>query len=188
MPVPFERGGGWPGFVLWPAGGGLSAVGAGARNSALAAAAGCFVEASTFRWEVEESLALDWASDLREGSPCFLRIRGGTLSLLQIPTTGPCIEELLTQGIREEDKILKHLISSQMKRSCPVMAVHAEVEGGHYAKLFNRLVSTLLSARHEIITLGDMAKSLLSDRQNIPAREFTMISLPGRAGMVASSK
>jgi len=137
--------------------------------------------------EVEEGLGLDWASDLREGPPCFLRVRNRTLSLLQIPTTGPCIEELLTEGIRDKESIAQNLVSAQHTRPYPVLAVHAEVEGGPFSLLFDHLIPRLLASRKEIITMGEMALQILSSRDKVPVRDFTMITLPGRAGKVASS-
>ncbi len=137
--------------------------------------------------EVEETLGIEWASDLREGPPCFLKVRGKALDLLQIPTTGPCIEELLTEGIRERDEIAEHLVSSQSNRDYPVLAVHAEVEGGPFSIFFDDLLPALLDAHNSIITMGEMAGRILSQRDDIPVRDFTLINLPGRAGTVASS-
>jgi hypothetical protein len=137
--------------------------------------------------EVEEGLHLDWASDFREGPPCFLKVRNNTLSLLQIPTTGPCIEELLTEGIREKEEISRHLLSSQAERRYPVLAVHAEVEGGPFSHFFHQFIPSLLSSHGRIITMGEMAGAILSHRDEIPVRNFTRITLPGRAGTVASS-
>ncbi len=138
--------------------------------------------------EVEETLGLEWASDLREGPPCYLKVRDKALGLLQLPTTGPCIEELLTEGIREKEQIAEHLLSAQCGRHYPVLAVHAEVEGGPFSIFFNELLPELISSHESIITMGEMVSGILSHRQEIPVRDFTMITLPGRAGTVASSK
>ncbi len=144
-------------------------------------------QATELSLEVEAGLGLDWASDLREGPPCFLRVRNQPLDLLQIPTTGPCIEELLAAGIREKQEISDALLNALSTEPYPVLAVHAEVEGGIFSSFFNEFLPRLLSAHDGCITIGQMADGLLEQREKIPLRNFTRVTLPGRAGTVASS-
>ena len=68
-----------------------------------------------------------------------------------------------------------------------MLAVHAEVEGGPYRTFFDRLVPSLLKDHKEILCLEDMARLILSETDSIPRQELMYISLPGRAGTIASS-
>ena len=138
--------------------------------------------------EVEADLGIKWASDLREGPPCYLEIKGKTLPLIQIPTTGPCIEELLASGCKNEPEMAGILCDALADEKYPVLAVHAEVEGGSFAEFFKRLIPELLKNHGRTITLGQMADKLNSQPSAIPVREFTTITLPGRAGRVTSSR
>ncbi len=138
--------------------------------------------------EVEAGLGLRWASDLRQGPPCYLEIKGRTLPLLQIPTTGPCIEELLASGCKSEPEMARVLCNALASEKYPVLAVHAEVEGGPYAAFFKRLIPELLKRHGSAITLGEMADRLTSQARPVPTRRFAAITLPGRAGKVASSR
>jgi undecaprenyl phosphate-alpha-L-ara4FN deformylase len=136
---------------------------------------------------VQDQLDLLYASDLREGPPCFLQCKGHGYRTLQIPTTGPCLEELLTVGIRNEAGLAQELLDSLRETAQPVLAVHAEVEGGPYRTFFDRLVPSLLKNHKEILCLEDVARRILSIPDSIPRRRLTRISLPGRAGTAASS-
>ena len=136
---------------------------------------------------VQDQLDLLYSSDLREGPPCFPRYKGQEFHALQIPTTGPCLEELLTVGIRDEADLARELLDSLREATQPVLAVHAEVEGGLYRAFFDRLVPSLLKDHKEVLCLEDVARLILSETDSIPRRELMYISLPGRAGTVASS-
>ncbi len=137
--------------------------------------------------KVQDSLGLLYQSDLREGKPCFLKIRYNVFRTLQIPTTGPCIEELLASGIRDEYQMEERLLKGLKDAIFPVLALHAEVEGGVFRPFFRRLMKRLLEEYSEVITLKDVAEMLLKDKEKIPILEFKEIELPGRAGLVASS-
>ncbi|MBW2163994.1 MAG: hypothetical protein JRF43_06030, partial [Deltaproteobacteria bacterium] len=64
---------------------------------------------------------------------------------------------------------------------------HAEVEGGPYTAFFDRLVPSLLKNHKDVLCLEDVARLILSVPDSIPRRGLTRISLPGRAGTIASS-
>ncbi len=136
--------------------------------------------------EVQDELGLLYASDLREGVPCILEAGGRRFRTLQIPTTGPCVEELLAVGIRDEDSLIRDMVKGVSGRSAPVMALHAEVEGGVYRPFFRRLMTSLLKRFDGFITLGQLASELLEAPDRVSVARLEFIHLPGRAGKVAS--
>ncbi len=138
--------------------------------------------------KVQDDLGLLYASDLREGPPCILEGEDGRkFKTLQIPTTGPCVEELLAQGIRDEDALEEALLSGLVGKEAPVLALHAEVEGRMFRPFFRRLMMSLMKKFNEFPTLADRATSLLQHPDNIRICRLRYIELPGRAGKVASS-
>ena len=141
--------------------------------------------------EVESNLSFTYASDLRDGHPCFLTYDKDKLSPLQIPTTGPCLEELLTLGINREEQWISEIIGAVSESPWPVIALHAEVEGGPYTGFLKSLVSKLKSHGYTIIPLLTMAQTLHNlnamSRQVIPIRRLARTTLPGRAGWVSTS-
>ena len=144
-------------------------------------------QASEKSLRVQNSLGLLYQSDLREGEPCYLKVGHKVFRTLQIPTTGPCIEELLAFGIRDEYQMEKRLVEGLRESRYPVLALHAEVEGGIFRPFFRRLMERLLKEYTRVITLQEVAERLLMDKEGVPVLEFEEIELPGRAGLVASS-
>ncbi len=140
---------------------------------------------------VEAKMGLVYASDLRGGPPCFLMTDAGVSSPLQIPTTGPCLEELLTQGIKEEAAWVNAIAESAERTPWPVIALHAEVEGGPYAAFLKKLLKTLRNRSFTMVTLGTMAEILKEHSEKsgepLPVRRLSRTTLPGRAGWVSTS-
>lgn len=134
---------------------------------------------------VQDSIGFDFASDLRGGAPCRLQ-QGATLfSTPQIPTVGRCIEELLTLGLRSDEELANTLLAEQLSATTAVFAVHAEVEGGPFAAVLERLLPRLVEHFGATRLLGDVARQ--RSRESWPARRLAYIHLPGRSGQVATS-
>ncbi|MBK7642140.1 MAG: 4-deoxy-4-formamido-L-arabinose-phosphoundecaprenol deformylase [Planctomycetes bacterium] len=134
---------------------------------------------------LEDKLGLVYASDLRGGPICTLRAGGVELATPQIPTTGRCIEELLAAGVSDENAVLDAIFADLEGAEPAVLAVHAEVEGGPFAALFEKLLARVIGSGVEIVTLESIARTL--ERASLPRRELAHIELPGRAGLVSSS-
>lgn len=134
---------------------------------------------------VQDTFGLDYASDLRGGPACRLRADGAELETPQIPTSGRCIEELLTQGVRGEDELAAALLDDLREAEPPVLAVHAEVEGGPYLAFFERLLPRLRERHGTPRTLGERARSI--QLAELPVRALAYTALPGRSGRVATS-
>jgi len=135
---------------------------------------------------VQDELSLLYASDLRESVPCFLKVKDRIFYTLQIPTTGPCLEELLAMGIKDENSLMTGLLKGIRERDIAVLALHAEVEGGPFRRFFKDFAKKYLKDSYKILTLEEIANSLLKDIHSIPICELGQIELPGRAGMVAT--
>ncbi len=141
--------------------------------------------------EAESKLSLTYASDLRDGHPCFLTYDKNKSSPLQIPTTGPCLEELLTMGISREEQWVSEIMGAVSESPWPVIALHAEVEGGPYTGFLKILLKTLKSRGYTFVPLITLARRLLDlqavSPETIPVRKLTRTTLPGRAGWVSTS-
>lgn len=133
----------------------------------------------------QDALGFAYASDLRGGPPCRLSVGGRVLALPQIPTSGTCIEELLSQGTRTEEDLARALRAGIADADAAVFAVHAEIEGRDYAGLFDRLLPVLREGRGDPMPLRDLARSF--DPATLPVRALAAVEIPGRSGTVASS-
>lgn len=136
---------------------------------------------------VEAEMGFLYASDLREGSPCFLKFDQKALSPLQIPTTGPCLEELIAVGIKEKQAWLTHLLQAAEHSETPVIALHAEVEGGPFKDVLSLLLSELKARSYTIVPLEEMATVLLERKETLPVRRLRRTTLKGRSGWVSTS-
>jgi len=134
---------------------------------------------------LQDGFKLAYSSDLRGGPVCRLRANGDVLETVQIPTTGRCIEELLTEGLREKTQLEEALLADLSSAETAVLAVHAEVEGGPYLDVLDELIPKLREARGEPRTLADIAASL--DPAKVPLRALTHVQIPGRSGEVSTS-
>ncbi len=114
---------------------------------------------------------------------CPYRPRAGGIvgRLAEIPTTLPTIDELLGQGIRGE-ALVDGCVPPARPTSLEVLTAHAEVEGGPYLELFDRLVERL-SERVRFRRLVDVACDL--DAGALPVCDVVQATRAGRAGTVS---
>jgi peptidoglycan/xylan/chitin deacetylase (PgdA/CDA1 family) len=122
-----------------------------------------------------------YQSSTRGSYPYRPRVDGVAGRLPEIPTTLPTIDELLGQGIRG-DELLDRCVARNKDRSLDVLTVHAEVEGGPYVELFDRLLERL-NGRVRFARLADVASGLESE--TLPVCEIVQATRPGRAGTVS---
>lgn len=136
--------------------------------------------------EIQDSYPFLYASDLRCSPACRLTTSRGPLRLPQFPGTGPCLEELLADGIEDPAKLADALMVALTKESAPltVLTLHAEVEGGPYLSTLERLAPQL-SAFGDNLLMRDAAAQMAA---TLPLRHRTMIRPPGRAFFVTSSQ
>lgn len=136
--------------------------------------------------EVQDSLGLTYASDLRGGAPCIPRMQGYTATTLQIPTTTRCLEELLATGIHDAAAWKNEFARDCQLQPHTVFPLHAEVEGGPYADFFAGWLPEILPQFAEVVTMKEYAARLLANRQAIPLQEVRMTTMAGRGGRIAS--
>lgn len=132
---------------------------------------------------VQDTLGLDYASDLRGGVPCRIEWDGRVFDTIQIPTTQPCLEELIAIGSQDRganlEAILKHDEPSPM-----VLPLHAEVEGGLHMPFLRSILERLVDSPRGSRTLSEVASRVRSSDGPVPTVRGVLASLPGRASRV----
>ena len=158
----------------------------GARPAAVAAPAWLATRTSL---RVQDGLRLLYASDMRGGPPCFPELDGYRSTTLQIPTTQPCLEELLARGAREPPACLE-AVCAMPDEPLParVFPLHAEVEGGVHAPFLQQLLARLRQDGDEIVPLRELAQRLLRRPSDVPVVTAQLRPLPGRAGRVLAPR
>ena len=130
--------------------------------------------------EVQDSYRLTYASDVRGGPPCFIEFSGRRFETLQIPTTQPCLEELLDGGRSDPIAHVPTVLNTTGTDSM-VVPLHAEVEGGIYRGFLETLLQGLLERGFRVQTLQALAHEILSCPQpSVPTRRVCLDRLPGR--------
>lgn len=148
---------------------------------AVAAPAWCSTATSL---EVEDSLGLCYASDMRGGAPGYPELDGYRASTLQIPTTQPCLEELIEGRRPDLTQCAAEVLRPAADLEAMVVPLHAEVEGGIYAGFLDLLLEQARAAGMTPITLQDLADRLLDREASPPRLVARPRSLPGRSGQV----
>jgi undecaprenyl phosphate-alpha-L-ara4FN deformylase len=153
------------------------------RATRAAAAAGWSANARSLA--VEEERGLLYASNTRLGSPFFPRAEGRVFRTLEIPTTLPTLDETLAWP-QHRDEESQRSFFRRAPRATEVHTIHAEVEGRSKAGLFEKILDDWKADGILFPTLEELAAEALTRREEIPVRELTRTTLPGRAGTVVS--
>ena len=134
-------------------------------------------------YQLEQELGFALASDGRGGAPFVPVIDGRATGVPQLPTTLPTLDELIgTDGI-SADNVAQHLLQRSLDGRDHVYTLHAELEGGQLAGVFESLLAGWKAAGLQIGSVDDYAATLDLDR--LPRRGVAMGSIPGRSGTLA---
>jgi len=145
---------------------------------------------------VEEELGLLYASDTRGWCPFYPLVDGRSLSVPQLPTTLPTLDEMLADPHLREADLLSHTLELFSRSPAParagagrpgsthVFTAHAEMEGRGWVDWFEQLLTTLRQSGAEFFTLRELAEAVVGTGAGAPARVVAG-HLPGRAGTVS---
>jgi len=132
---------------------------------------------------LERELGFRYASDTRGTAP-FLPAPA-QLSVPQLPTTLPTLDELIgREDLNGEDPVAHLLRSSAAAGDADqVFTLHAELEGGAYLGAFERLLEGWLHRGVELTDLAGYAARL--DLAHLPPGRILAGEVPGRSGALA---
>ena len=134
--------------------------------------------------ELQDERGLLYASDMRGGRMGYPILEGYRSTTLQIPTTQPCLEELLTAGQTDLAKNVDLVLADPSEAEARVMPLHAEVEGGVYAHFLDGLLGAIRASGAPVITLEELARERLAEPVRPPVVEAAVREIPGRSGVV----
>ena len=134
-------------------------------------------------YELEQELGIRIASDGRGDMPFLPRIGERVLQVPQLPTTLPTLDELIGLDGIDAGNVAQHLLRLSLDGRDHVYTLHAELEGGQLAPVFEALLQGWQAAGLRIGTLGQQAAAL--DMQTLPVHRVGMGTVPGRSGTLA---
>jgi peptidoglycan/xylan/chitin deacetylase (PgdA/CDA1 family) len=142
-------------------------------------------QASAASRAVLEEAGFTYASDTRGRTPYCPRFDSRTMSLLEIPTTLPTLDELWGMKGMTAPGFFQLILSRQSAVRPQVLTLHAELEGGPFLPEFARFLDEARKRGIEFFTLEERAAEILERPQDVPVAEVYQGRLPGRAGTVS---
>ena len=130
---------------------------------------------------VQDSLGLEYCSDVRGFTPFLPEMDGEKFKTPQIPSTLPTLDEVLGP-VKAED--VSEYYFKLLKPGLNVHTIHTEMEGGNLSWTFDKFLTRCREAGVEFLTLKEIA-----EREKISKySKIEMGYLPGRAGKLAIQK
>jgi undecaprenyl phosphate-alpha-L-ara4FN deformylase len=151
------------------------------RPGSVAAPAWCATATSL---QVQDGLGLQYASDIRGSEFGYPELDGYRSTTLQLPTTQPCLEELLTLGRKDLDACAEEVLAAPATARLAVVPLHAEVEGGVYGPFLEKLLRGIAARGARVQTLKEAAAEILRAADPPPIIRVAALPMLGRAGRV----
>ncbi|MDH4190256.1 MAG: polysaccharide deacetylase family protein, partial [Betaproteobacteria bacterium] len=126
-----------------------------------------------------------YTSDTRGTQPYLPVWEGGFTARPELPTTLPTLDELIgLDGITAQNVAERLLEISQLPpQRDHVYTLHAELEGGRLAPVFDTLLEGWREQGYALVSLADYANGL--DTASLPRHQIELGSVPGRSGTLA---
>jgi peptidoglycan/xylan/chitin deacetylase (PgdA/CDA1 family) len=132
-----------------------------------------------------QRLGFDYCSDTRGTCPFIPVWRAEIVACPQLPTTLPTLDELLgTNGLTKAN-VAEHVLNLTRKPPATghVYTLHAELEGGKFAPVFEAMLSGWKSQGYELVSMRALAETL--DLKSLPRNEIAIGAVAGRSGSLA---
>lgn len=135
-------------------------------------------------WKVQDEDRLLYRSDTRGTEPYFPASSDYTSATLEIPTTLPTWDELLTRNDIWA-RLAEHFFGLLRQDQVNVWTLHAEIEGGRLFSEFESFINLCQNRGVAWVFLPAWAQALRSDPSSLHFHGIRRTRLEGRAGEVA---
>jgi peptidoglycan/xylan/chitin deacetylase (PgdA/CDA1 family) len=130
-----------------------------------------------------QSLGFDYCSDGRGRSPHLPVWRGELIRCPQFPTTLPTLDELIGTDTITEENVAAHLLARTREASAPhVFTLHAELEGGRLAGVFEQLLTGWKAQGWDLVPTRALREAV--EPMALPRCENALSPIDGRGGTV----
>jgi undecaprenyl phosphate-alpha-L-ara4FN deformylase len=128
----------------------------------------------------QQHAGFEFASDTRGFAPFLPVWNGEQIGCMQIPTTLPTLDELLG---RDGIDLVPHLLSLTEVGQPHVFTAHAELEGGRFGGVLEKLIAGWQAQGYELVSLSAFRREL--DGAKLPRHQVVYGALAGRSGTLA---
>jgi peptidoglycan/xylan/chitin deacetylase (PgdA/CDA1 family) len=136
-------------------------------------------------YRLTQRLGFDYCSDTRGAFPFIPLYEAEIIACPQLPTTLPTLDELLGRDGFTEENVAGHIL--ELTRDPPatghVYTLHAELEGGRLAPVFERLLAGWKDQGYGLTSLREYFDA--QPVKDLPRHEVTAGPLEGRSGTLA---
>ncbi len=136
-------------------------------------------------WRLTQRLGFDYCSDTRGAHPFVPLYEAEIIACPQLPTTLPTLDELIGADGLTAETVANHLLGLTVEATPTghVYTLHAELEGGRLAPVFDALLTGWKDQGWELVSLRDYFDALPS--KDLPRHEVGTAPVPGRSGTLA---
>lgn len=143
-------------------------------------------QCSPISLQVVDETGFVYASDTRGRHPFYPSVGGVQLRTLQIPTTLPTFDEVVGLDRADGDGFVSLVQRGLERDTWPVLTLHAEVEGGRFLWVAERLLAGFAATGTRCVPLADLATMVRTAGEGrVPVAEVAHRPISGRAGGVA---
>jgi peptidoglycan/xylan/chitin deacetylase (PgdA/CDA1 family) len=147
------------------------------------AAAGWQMNRHAFR--LMQRFGFEYSSDTRGTHPFIPTWQAEIIACPQLPTTLPTLDELMNRDGISLDNVAEHILklTSEPKLTGHVYTLHAELEGGKWLPVFEKLLQGWQAQGYELVSLRQYLRGL--DVRALPRQEVVMQEVEGRVGKLS---
>lgn len=133
----------------------------------------------------QDTFGLTCATDCRGTEPFLPSVRGSALRTPQVPATLPTFDEAMGETCCTAQDFFGIILREAASQAWPVLTVHAELEGGPYAKAFAEFLAQAAVSGLSCAPLGELLRTRLASG---PLPVCPMIHRPvlGRHGVLST--
>jgi peptidoglycan/xylan/chitin deacetylase (PgdA/CDA1 family) len=138
-----------------------------------------------YAYRLTQRLGFGYCSDTRGSGPFVPIYQAEIVACPQLPTTLPTLDEMIGVDGVTTGNVAERLL--ELSRHPPatghVFTLHAELEGGKLAPVFEKLIEGWRAQGYELTSLHDYLESLAT--RDLPPHEIAAGPVPGRVGALA---
>ena len=133
-----------------------------------------------------DELGFAYASDARGRGPFYPRVEGCRLQTVQLPTTLPTLDELLSLGGMDGEGFVDLVCRRVELQAWNVLTLHAEMEGREFQWIAARILARLGANGILPLSLLELRERIrASEEVLVPEAEILQRPIKGRSGRVA---
>jgi len=138
-----------------------------------------------YAYRLTQRLGFNYCSDTRGSGPFIPIYQAEIIACPQLPTTLPTLDEMIGVGGVKAGNVAERLLELSRHPSATghVFTLHAELEGGKLAPVFEKLLEGWRAQGYELTSLHDYLESMAT--RDLPPHEIAAGPVPGRTGALA---